>query len=93
MLKKLKELNPEIEIYSVKDVEFKKYGTVLNIDTSEIVSACEGLTFPKSGSEYIASVEALESLNTSADLKELEFGGCPTQIGICHGYNTTMNAL
>lgn len=46
MLQKLKKLNPELEIYSIRDEKFKKYGRVLNIDTKEIVDACHRLSLP-----------------------------------------------
>ena len=93
MLETLKAKNPEIEIYSIRDDEFRKYGNVLNIDTAEIVSACEKLPRPGGGTEYIASVESLENLAMSEKLREIMFGGCPAQIGITHGYNNFMNGL
>ncbi len=93
MLEKIKKLNPKLEIYSISDSEFKKYGRVLDVETDEIVNACEKLVFPRSGSEYIASVDSLENLNTSENLMQIMFGGCPAQIGITHGYNRFMNGL
>lgn len=93
MLERLKKLNPELEIYSIKDKEFKKYGNVLNIDTDEIVNACARLKFPESGCEYIASADTLEELKSSDNLRLLSFGGCPAQIGITHGRNSLMNGL
>lgn len=93
MLEKLKELNPELKIYSIKDEEFKKYGRVINIDTDELVEACERLTPPSSGCEYIASADSLEKLKSSEKLRLLAFGGCPAQIGITHGKNTLLNGL
>lgn len=93
MLEILKKLNPRLELYSVKDKEFKKYGNVLNIDTDEIVKACERLTRPESGCEYIASVDSLQALKSSENLRLLAFGGCPAQIGITHGQNSLMNGL
>lgn len=93
MLDKLKKLNPGIEIFSIRDDEFKKYGNVLRIETDEIVKACEKLTFPESGTEYVASVESLEKLDMSENLREIMFGGCEAQIGITHGYNSFMNGL
>ena len=93
MLERLRRLNPDIKLYSIKDEEFKKYGNVLDIDTEEIVEACGRLTPPESGCEYMASVESLEGLNSSPKLRFLEFGGCPAQIGITHGHNTLLNGL
>ncbi len=93
MIENLRKLNPELEIYSVRDAEFIKYGRFLNINTEEIVDACLKLKFPEDKSEYIASVEALEKLNVSDRLRTEMFGGCPVQIGLTHGYNRFMNGL
>ncbi len=93
MLNKLKELNPDIKIYSIRDEEFKKYGYVLDIDTDEIVQACNELGLPDDGSSYSLSVDKLENLKCSKLLREKAFGGCETQIGLCCGYNSYMNAL
>ena len=35
MIKKLKQLNPELEFYDIHGDEFKKYGRVLDIDTTK----------------------------------------------------------
>ncbi len=93
MLNKLKGLNPNIKFYDIHSEEFKKYGRVLDIDTAEIVSECEKTERPESGSQYMMSVPELENLNCSEKIKELAFGGCKAQIGLCHGYNSMMNAL
>ncbi len=93
MIEKLRKLNPELEIYSVRDEKFKKYGKLLVVNTDEIVKACFELKFPEGKSEYIASVDTLENLDVSDKLKTEMFGGCPAQIGITHGYNRFMNGL
>lgn len=93
MLDKLRKLNPDIEIFSIQDEEFKKYGRVINIETHEIVEACLKLTLPENGSGYEASVDALENLKMSEELRQIMFGGCEAQIGITHGHNTRMNGL
>ncbi|MBR3966327.1 MAG: DUF4867 family protein [Clostridia bacterium] len=93
MIEKLKKLNPDLDIYSVRDEEFNKYGKLLSIDTSEMIGTCLGLDFPREKSEYIPSVDALEKSDISDDLRMIMFGGCPTQIGITHGYNRFLNGL
>lgn len=93
MIEKLKKLNPEIEVFSVRDEEFKKYGKLLKLDTEEIVNECLKLDFPETGSEYKASVASLENSDISDVLREQMFGGCPAQIGITHGYNKSLNGL
>lgn len=93
MIKKLREVNPELQIYSIRDDEFKKYGKLLSVDTEEIVNACHKLKFPENKTEYIPSVDLLENLTMSDGLRTLMFGGCPAQIGITHGYNNFLNGL
>ncbi len=93
MIEKLRKHNPELQIYSVRDDEFKKYGKLLDVDTEEIINTCLTLEFPKDKSEYIPSVDTLEKLTVSDTLRNLMFGGCPAQIGITHGYNRFMNGL
>ncbi len=93
MLNNLKTKNPTLKFYSIKDEAFKKYGRVIDMDASEIVAACKKMQYPESGSQYIASVPALEILGCSQRIMDETFGGLPSHIGICHGYNDTMNAL
>lgn len=93
MIDKLRKSNPKLNIYSVHDEEFKRYGRVCDIDTSEVVEACKKIPLPESGSSYQLSVEELENLKSSELFKEITFGGCEAQVGLCMGYNTEMNAL
>ena len=93
MLERLRKLNPDIDFYSVKDSEFKRYGCVLNFNTDEIIKACNEINMPEEGSRYSLSVKELEDLKCAKPLKGKLFGGCEAQIGLCHGYNTNLNAL
>ncbi len=93
MLNKLRELNKDIKIYSVHSEEFKKYGRVIDFDSSEFVKTCKELKYPESGSYYQPSLEELEKLHSGEPLRQILFGGLDTQFGICHGYNDTMNGL
>ena len=93
MIEKLRKLNPKLNIYSVHDKEFKKYGKVLKIDNDELVSVAQNITLPESGSTYMLNVEELNNLKCSQMYKEILFGGCEIQTGICMGYNTKMDAL
>ncbi len=93
MIETLRKANPGLSIYSVHDEEFKKYGRVYDIDTDEIVQACKSIPLPETGSSYQLSVEELENLKSSELFKEMTFGGCEAQVGLCMGYNSEMNAL
>ena len=93
MIERLRRLNPDIDIYSVRDEEFKSYGKVLELDASELVDACGKIQLPEAGTEYALSVDCLEKLEGSERIREVTAGGCEVQIGICMGYNRFMNAL
>lgn len=93
MLNKLKKLNSDINIYSVFDKEFSKFGRVIDfLDTNEIVNAAEKIEKPESGSKYTASEEKFEALDIAEEIKSKIFGNLPTQVGYCWGHNSKFNA-
>lgn len=93
MIDKLRKLNPDIEIYSIHDNEFKRYGRVLDFDTSEIVNCGEKIAIPKNGVRYEMSIPEFEELNCAEKLRNIIFGKCPAQIGLCWGQNSMLNAF
>lgn len=93
MLKKLKELNPSLSIFSVFDEEFSEYGRVIDtISAEKIIEVSEKLPFPAQGSVYLASVKEFEELEASKKIAEFVFGTLDTQVGYCYGYNSTLAA-
>lgn len=93
MLENLKKLNPDIQIYSVNDSEFKTFGRVIeNLDTTEIITAAKKIANPEAGSVYTPSEESFEKLQIAAQIKDEFFGTLPTQIGYCYGHNNFLNA-
>lgn len=93
MLQKLRNLNPNIKIYSIHDDEFKKYGEVINFDATEIVEECAKLGLPQEGTSYTATVAELEKLECSELLRKRLLGGCEAQVGLCCGYSSFLNGL
>lgn len=93
MLESLKKLNPDIQLYSVNDSEFKTFGRVIeNLDTTEIIAAAEKIANPEIGSVYTPSEESFEKLQIASQIKNNYFGTLPTQIGYCYGHNNLLNA-
>ncbi len=82
-----------MEIYRVTEKEFRNYGKVLDIDTKEIIEVARKTEMPADGSVYVAECEEFERLPVMKVIQEECFGGMPTQLGYCWGYNGTMNAL
>lgn len=84
-----------MQIVSVKDEKFKKYGQVLEgYDFSEICAVLEKSTpMPADSVIYVASDPALEALPVYAELRDRAFGGMPLQLGYCNGTNTRLNCV
>ncbi len=81
-----------LEIFPVNSPEFKEYGRVLNIETNEIVELALKTPMPQQGSLYFASLPELEALSFAAKVQNLVYGELATQVGLCYGYNSKLNA-
>ena len=93
MLNNLKKKNPDIEVYSVFDDQFKRYGSVLeNIDVSKICEAANKIEMPEEGVRYVPSEPSFETLEIANLVKKQVYGGVDSQLGYCWGYNTMLNA-
>lgn len=94
MLELLKNLNPDLPIFSVDSDEFKEYGRVLtDLDTEAFAVAAQSVPMPASGSAYTASLSAFEELSAARELETYAFGTLDTQMGYCYGYNDMLGAL
>ena len=61
-LRKLREANPHIRIHTVHEAAFRRYGSVIQEDTSALCAAAETLPFPEEGSKYVASTPELDEI-------------------------------
>ncbi len=93
--KKFGKERDKMEILSVYDPEFKRYGTVLEgFDYSELFKVCKAVSpKPLNSFTYTASVPEMETLRVAKDIENHVFGGMPVQFGFCNGSNHTMNCL
>lgn len=84
-----------MKYYNVRESRFNKYGKILiDYDFTELVHTLRTHTpMPESGFKYLASCDALESLNVFRELQDRAFGGMTMQLGYCNGYNDTLNCL
>ena len=81
-------------IYSVFDPEFAEFGKVLEgYDTSELVKAMEAVDMPAEGVAYEPWIDSLEACGIMKELGDNAFGGMPIELGMCWGYNKTLNCL
>ena len=94
-LRKLQAANPTLNVLSVQDPAFQRYGTYhTRYDSGEMLARAKAIMPQSEGIVYEPSVAALEkpcALNT-AIIQEV-YGGMPTQVGWCYGKNVQMAGL
>ena len=82
-----------MQILSVNDAEFRKYGRVVtNVYFAPLVEALKKTECP-AGVVYEPSVASLEATPVMKALTETTYGEMPIQIGYCNGHNNKLNAL
>lgn len=82
-----------MEIYSIQDEKFRKYGKVWNnIECTRIIKEMEHTPLPEDVI-YVLSVEEMEVLPEAKEFQNRVFGGLPIQIGYCNGNNKKLNAV
>lgn len=80
-------------IYNVTDARFRKYGKVIkNIDFTSLVEAMKATPVPEDV-VYEASIDSLEALEVTREIKDVFYGELPIQVGYCNGHNVLLNAL
>ena len=83
-----------MKIYSVYDEAFRHYGRVIEgLPCEELLAAMKTVPMPESGTAYEPFIPVLESCSVFGEYRSRLFGGMPTQLGMCWGYNTKLNCL
>ncbi len=94
MLDHLKQCNYELNIKSVSDNSFNKYGKVISgFDFSECIDLMKNRSIPDTGNVYIPCDDELQKTPLCKALSESFYGGMPVQIGYCNGNSSKLNAL
>ncbi len=91
MLERLKKQNPEIQVYSIYDAEFKTFGQVLTLDTGEIIKVAERFEMP-TGVIYTPSTPEFETLSIAEKIQNELYGTLSAQVGYCYGHSRMLNA-
>ena len=89
-LQKLQAANPHIQIHTIHEAAFRRYGSVIQEDTSAFCAAAETIPFPETGSKYVASTPELDEIPAAAKLRETHCGGLDEQIGLCWGHSNQL---
>lgn len=83
-----------MNLYSVNDAQFRKYGRVLDFDATDIIEKCiKEVELPKTGSLYVPHNDKIYTDDAMKIFQNEYFGGLDIQIGHCCGFNKRLNAL
>ncbi len=83
-----------MKILSVTDPLFKEYGTVLDIDSSEIVAYLKNKAkMPNENNIYVRDDSSMHSLKGIEEIKERVYGLGDIEVGYCNGYNSLLNCM
>lgn len=84
-----------MKIYNVTDPEFKPYGQIVTGMEDIVAKLTEALakTRQPEGTDYVPSEPLLQNLDEVQAFADHCYGGMPTQLGWCNGFNTKLNCL
>lgn len=83
-----------MKILSVTDPSFKEYGSVLNIDSSDIVAYLKNQArMPEENNLYVRDDLLMHSLKGIDEIKESVYGLSDIEVGYCNGYNSFLNCM
>lgn len=81
-----------MQIKSVFDSAFRKYGRVLDLETPDLMKRLADTPLPQEVI-YVPSSPELEACAEYEVIRDSIFGGMPIQIGYCNGNNKKLNAV
>lgn len=81
-----------MQVKSITDEAFKKYGRVLKMEVPDLLDRL-AKTPVTDAVEYVASVPELEACSEFKAMQDSIYGGMPIQIGYCNGTNHTLNCV
>lgn len=85
-----------MNIYNVTDPEFKEYGQIVEgMDDviTELVDALAKTAQPQGQVGYVPSDPLLQDIPAQKVFADHCYGGMPTQLGWCNGFNRKLNCL
>lgn len=84
-----------MKILSVTDPSFKEYGSIIDIDSTEIVSYLkEKAKMPQKNTNlYQRDDMDMHSLKGIKEIKEKVYGFGDIEVGYCNGYNSLLNCM
>lgn len=81
------------QIKEITADEFKRYGKAMEESCyGFLANGASSVELPQSGCKYVASLSEIDNGEAKAFYTEY-FGGLNVQVGLCYGYNNTLNCL
>jgi len=95
VLDQLQDANPTLDIHSVSDPCFDRYGRLLKgYEPHNVIARARGVLPRAENVVYEPSVPTLEEpADFNKVIEQKVFGGMPVQVGWCYGQNSRMGAL
>ncbi|MGL1892915.1 MAG: DUF4867 family protein [Spirochaetaceae bacterium] len=93
MLERLRELNPNLQLFNVDSKEFTFYGHQLKGHNFAPMFSDALKAMEKDGPTYFKDIESLHKTPSFTYLKDTVFGEIEIQTGICFGNNTLLNGM
>lgn len=81
-----------MQVKSITDEAFKKYGRVLKMETPDLLKRLAETPLTD-GVAYVPSAPELEASAEREAIADSIYGGMPIQIGYCNGTNHKLNAV
>jgi hypothetical protein len=87
--------NPEIPFIHVEDLDFLKYGRVLDFKVQGyLIYAKSHIKVPKNGVDYSEKDDCLMRLSKEKEwMEDYVYGQMPVEVGYCCGHNKVMNGM
>lgn len=94
-LEELQKVNPELDIKSVLDPSFARYGRVVSIDATEMIEMVKKTTeIPtEEVCNYVPWLDSIDTMPKADEFRQILCGQLDEEWGLCWGHNNLLNGL
>lgn len=94
-LERLKKLNPDLKIKTIKSASFKKYGRIIEDQRFKKIERylSSETEIPEKGNNYQADLKYFSNSKLKKEIEKDYYGEMSVEIGYCNGNNSHLNGL
>lgn len=93
-LEALQNANVSLDIKSVLDPSFSRYGRVVDIDATEMIEMVKKTTeIPAEGTNYVPWLDSIDTMDKAKEFNQILCGELDEEWGLCWGHNNLLNGL